>query len=36
MFVRRWRTRSPDKLPEYLLRDAGLERIGGMVRRRLR
>ena len=27
---------SLDRLPDYLLRDAGLERIGGLTRRRLR
>jgi hypothetical protein len=36
LFLRRWRTRSPDKLPDHLLRDAGLERVGGMVMHRVR
>lgn len=34
--ARRWRRPRTDRLPDYLLRDAGLERVGGMTRRRLR
>jgi hypothetical protein len=34
--ARRWRRPPTDRLPNYLLRDAGLERIGGVTRRRLR
>jgi hypothetical protein len=34
--ARRWRRPSTVRLPDYLLRDAGLERIGGVTRRRLR
>ena len=33
---RSWRKPSVGLLPDYLLRDAGLERVGGMTRRRLR
>jgi len=34
--ARRWRRPSPERLSEHLLRDAGLERVGGVTRRRLR
>jgi hypothetical protein len=34
--ARRWRRPRMDRLPDYLLRDAGLERVGGVTRRRLR
>jgi hypothetical protein len=34
--ARLWRKPSVELLPDYLLRDAGLERVGGMTRRRLR
>jgi hypothetical protein len=34
--VRRWRKPSVDRLPDYLLRDAGLERIVGVIGRRPR
>jgi len=34
--ARRWRRPPTDRLPDYLLRDAGLERVGGVTRRRLR
>jgi hypothetical protein len=34
--ARRWRQPRTDRLPDYLLRDAGLERVGGVTRRRLR
>jgi len=34
--VRRWRRPSTDRLPDYLLRDAGLERIVGVIGRRPR
>ena len=34
--ARRWRRPRADRLPDYLLRDAGLERVGGVTRRRLR
>jgi len=34
--VRRWRRPSADRLPDYLLRDAGLERVGGVTRARRR
>lgn len=34
--VRRWRAPSTEKLSDHMLRDAGLERIGGQTRRRLR
>jgi hypothetical protein len=33
---RRWRRPRTDRLPDYLLRDAGLERVGGVTRRRPR
>ena len=36
LLTRRWRRPSVDRLPDYLMRDAGLERIGGLTRRRLR
>ena len=32
----RWRRPRTERLPDYLLRDAGLERVGGVTRRRLR
>jgi hypothetical protein len=34
--MRRWRRPSTEGLPAYLLRDAGLERVAGVTRRRLR
>jgi len=34
--VRRWRRPSMDRLPDHLLRDAGLERIVGVIGRRPR
>jgi len=34
--ARRWRRPRTDRLPDYLLRDAGLERVGGVTRRRVR
>jgi hypothetical protein len=34
--ARSWRKPSVELLPNYLLRDAGLERVGGVTRRRLR
>jgi hypothetical protein len=34
--VRRWRRMSPDRLSDHLLRDAGLERLAGVTRRRTR
>jgi hypothetical protein len=34
--ARRWRRPSTDRLPDHLLRDAGLDRIGGVTRHRLR
>ena len=34
--ARRLRRPSAERLPDYLLRDAGLERVGGVTRRRLR
>jgi len=34
--TRRGQRPSTDRLPDYLLRDAGLERVGGVTRRRLR
>jgi hypothetical protein len=34
--TRRWRKPSTDRLSDHLLRDAGLERVGGVTRRRLR
>ena len=36
MAVRRWRAPSVQGLSDHLLRDAGLERIGGQTRHRLR
>jgi hypothetical protein len=36
MFARRPRRPATDRLSNYLLRDAGLERVGGVVRRRAR
>jgi len=36
LFVQRWRRPPADRLPDYLLRDAGLERIGGQTRCRPR
>jgi hypothetical protein len=35
LFARR-RKPSADRLPDHLLRDAGLERVGGVIRRRPR
>jgi hypothetical protein len=34
--TRRRRRPSTDRLPDYLLRDAGLERVGGVIRHRVR
>jgi hypothetical protein len=34
--ARSWRKPSVELLPEYLLRDAGLERVGGLIRYRRR
>jgi hypothetical protein len=34
--MRRWRRPSLDRVPDYLLRDAGLERIVGVIGRRPR
>jgi hypothetical protein len=34
--MRRWRRPSMDRLPDYLLQDAGLERIVGVIGRRPR
>jgi hypothetical protein len=34
--ARRWRKPSVELLPDYLLRDAGLERVGGVIRHRRR
>jgi hypothetical protein len=34
--VRRWRRPSVDRLPDHLLRDAGLERIVGVIGRQPR
>jgi hypothetical protein len=34
--VRRWRRPSLDRVPDYLLQDAGLERIVGVIGRRPR
>jgi hypothetical protein len=34
--TRRGRRPSTDRLPDYLLRDAGLERVGGVIRHRMR
>jgi hypothetical protein len=36
MLARRSRKPATERLPDYLLRDAGLERFGGVVRRRVR
>jgi hypothetical protein len=36
LFARSRRRPSPDRLPEHLLRDAGLDRIGGRTIRRRR
>ena len=34
--ARRWQRLSPDRLSDHVLRDAGLERVGGVTRPRLR